>query len=437
MAPGDIHHTLDQVLNQITTANSIAALSVTLRNNLPRETRDAILASSLSGGQDPLSVLDMRVNTLGVLYIMSARLSLPGAHPPPHQLILEFCERFIPEQARFAPERMTLLARGIARYAEQSDRAAWAIAPLSNLVQRYPPHLSYLTSIHAVFLLTCVSTWHFTEALPILSVPITEIDTSLSDLNYNDNLLYHYSGGIALAALKRWSEAEEFFEICFTSPGTVPSAIQLEALKKWKLVQLISKGTASNPPKYTHPHLPRLFKNTHYHAFASAYPHNAELLRTIFEKEKPYFHGEKNLGLIQQALDRAPRWALKKLTATYLTLGLADIGKAVKIESEEEVRELILSMIESKDISAKISADGAVTFYDPPPQFTKDQVDQVLRDVQDQAGALQVLDLEMGRSKEFLNKAVRNREDFSGGGEEEIYGLLGGGAVWEDPAMFS
>jgi len=36
---------------------------------------------------------------------------------------------------------------------------------------------------------------------------------------------------------------------------------------------------------------------------------------------------------------------LKKLTATYVTLHLADIGRAVKIDSEEEVRALLLSMV--------------------------------------------------------------------------------------------
>lgn len=36
---------------------------------------------------------------------------------------------------------------------------------------------------------------------------------------------------------------------------------------------------------------------------------------------------------------------LKKLTATYLTLGMAEIAKAVKINSEVEVRNLLLSMV--------------------------------------------------------------------------------------------
>ena len=43
-------------------------------------------------------------------------------------------------------------------------------------------------------------------------------------------------------ALKRWKEAEEFFEIVVTSPAQTPAAIQLEALKKLTLVQLILYG---------------------------------------------------------------------------------------------------------------------------------------------------------------------------------------------------
>jgi len=129
---------------------------------------------------------------------------------------------------------------------------------LYHLVTRYPPDGSYLTTLHPLFVLvspswpffsssfsctqSCVATRHFTVALPVLQVPITNIDTSLSDLTYIDNLKYHYIGGIALTALRRWDEAEDFFEICIGSPAVVPSAVQLEALKKLKLVQLIARG---------------------------------------------------------------------------------------------------------------------------------------------------------------------------------------------------
>ena len=158
-------------------------------------------------------------------------------------------------------------------------------------------------------------------------------------------------------------------------------------------------------------------------------------MREIYDKERQVFQADRNLGLIQQAALRAPRWVLKRLTGTYVTLHLSDIGKVVKMDGEEEVRALLLSMvgfslilfvfrlrkfgffdeclqdvslaphqIESSDITAQIDVNGTVTFSDPPAQFTKEQVDGVLRDVQEQTALLVYLEQEVGRSKEYLSK---------------------------------
>jgi len=69
MAPSDASVSLDSIINEITTANNASMLHM-LRNAIPKESRETILSSTLAGGQDPLTVLDMRQNTLGVLYIM-------------------------------------------------------------------------------------------------------------------------------------------------------------------------------------------------------------------------------------------------------------------------------------------------------------------------------------------------------------------------------
>lgn len=47
---------------------------------------------------------------------------------------------------------------------------------------------------------------------------------------------------MCLAALRRWSEAQECFEVVVGAPAQTPAAIQLEALKKLMLVQLILYG---------------------------------------------------------------------------------------------------------------------------------------------------------------------------------------------------
>ncbi|KAF9056972.1 hypothetical protein BJ165DRAFT_67 [Panaeolus papilionaceus] len=108
-------------------------------------------------------------------------------------------------------------------------------------------------------------------------------------------------------------------------------------------------------------------------------------LRELVAKEKSVFAAEKNLGLIHQAIARALRWVIKKLTATYFTLRLSDIAKRVGIQSEDEVRAVLLSMIESNELTAQVSSSNTVTFTDPTPSFTKAEVEEILGKSQDQA----------------------------------------------------
>ena len=61
---------LDSLLTQITTSDNPAALNHVLKNFAPKDVRDTILASTLSDGGDPLTVLDVVQNTIGVLYIL-------------------------------------------------------------------------------------------------------------------------------------------------------------------------------------------------------------------------------------------------------------------------------------------------------------------------------------------------------------------------------
>ncbi|KAJ7848700.1 hypothetical protein B0H14DRAFT_3138174 [Mycena olivaceomarginata] len=156
-----------------------------------------------------------------------------------------------------------------------------------------------------------------------------------------------------------------------TAPGAVPAALHFEVLKKLRLVQLISRGAVLPLPKYAHSSLSRILKNPVYNELINTYPQNTERLH----KEKQMFSSDRNVGLVTQAIDRAPPWTLKKPMATYVTLGLSDIVRVVGIQSEDEVRALGLSMIETGDISAQISTSSTVTFSDRPPQISKDEVD--------------------------------------------------------------
>ena len=164
----------------------------------------------------------------------------------------------------------------------------------------------------------------------------------------------------------------------FNFSSSDPSVFQVEAAKKLLLVQLIlhgkvrtkyspevsiQHGTQALPlPKYTHPMVSNL-KGTVYNALARIYP-NLEQVHAIATKEaaafavvSPRFLGlhekmcvdvfakDDNLGLLGLVVDRAPRWAIRKLTETYLTLSLPEIGRAAGMENIEEVRRVVVSMV--------------------------------------------------------------------------------------------
>ncbi|EKM56836.1 uncharacterized protein PHACADRAFT_254170 [Phanerochaete carnosa HHB-10118-sp] len=425
--------TLDELVQYLTTTTgSAATVNGTLKTFGTKETRDTLLASTLGSGQDPLEVLSPETNTLGYLYILAARLDVSGALPPQIQHVESFCKRFTPEHARLAPDRISALAKGIVK--ASGENIKHALDPLCSIVLRYPPKPTYLTSVHPIFLHACVTARHFAAALPVLSTPIVDIDTTISDLHYNDNLLYHYAGGVVFAVLKRWREAEEFFEIVVTSPAQTPAAIQFEALKKLTLVQLILYGKAIQPPKYTNNQLIRMIKNSPYNTLGKAYPQTAASLTAIVQKDVEAFRSDQNLGLVQQVIDRASRWLIKKLTLTYITLGLTDIGKEVGVEAEE-VRVIVLNMIEIGDINASISIDGNVTFADSTPQFTKADVDAALARAQEQSKLLRDVERALNSSKDYLQKALKHKDD-AWGMDEDMYSTPPSGA-WAEESMYA
>ncbi|KAI0795629.1 hypothetical protein C8Q75DRAFT_712166 [Abortiporus biennis] len=396
-------HPIQAILQDIATTNDPIKLNNQLKT-LSKDSRENILASLLPGGEDPLNALDPEFNTIGCLWILVARLNSNQTPYPDARIIEQFCKRFKPQHAKHASDKVTALANSIYRIAQASNNLRYALEPLYELVTRYPPTRSHLTTIHPLFLSVCVATQSFQAALPVLLHPIMEIDTSISNITYNDNLQYHYAGGIAFGALKRWKEAEEFFEICVTAPGQAPAAIQLEALKKLTLVQLILYGKALPTPKYTHSTLVRLLKSSPYGTLSRSYPLSVPTLSQLIHKDIETFNNEKNMGLVQQAIERAPRWLISKLTSTYLTLGLDDIAKEVGGITPDEVRTTILRMIELGEINAKISADGTVTFADSQVTVTKAEVDKALLQAQEQSKVLLQLERAMNLNKDYLTK---------------------------------
>jgi len=409
------------------------------------------LFGGLIDGADPLLNMGLGTGggrqaaayTLGTLYMLSARLSMPSPPQTSFQTIVEWCATFEPHQARLASDRVTKLARGIVYWAEQQGHPEDALEPLRLLVTRYPPSPAYLTNVHPIFVQLCCTTRHFMLALPILSTPITEIDKEISDLHYTDNLVYHYCGGVALGALKRYREAVDFFEITVSSPAAVASAIQVEAYKKLSLIQLILYGKTSPPPKYTSPAVSRAFRNSSstqpYLKFINAVElSDAESARKLV-KEVDAFQVDNNLGLLKQVLDRLPWLAVKKLKETYMKLSLEEIGREVGLsatwDDPKGARALIVDMIAAGELSALIHPDGTVSFEEESallPAPSKIQIETALEQARDAVERLAELDRTIGRSREYIQKALHQRDSGGMGWQDDESMMPPMRESWED-----
>lgn len=80
------------------------------------------------------------------------------------------------------------------------------------------------------------------------------------------------------------------------------------------------------------------------------------------------------------------------------------------------------------------SGTTTVTFSDPTPSFTAEEVDRVLLQLQNHASILSDLDGQIGRSTNFLSKVVKSQgsrdTEWAGGYDEEMSML--GNTVWSE-----
>lgn len=67
------------------------------------------------------------------------------------------------------------------------------------------------------------------------------------------------------------------------------------------------------------------------------------------------------------------------------------------------------------EITANLEND-TLTFIDEKPNFRPEDVEKALAEAQLQCRKLALLDQEVGRSKEFLQKALKDRDSGGGGG---------------------
>ena len=238
-------------------------------------------------------------------------------------------------------------------------------------VRNSPEHL---TSVHANALQLALVAKLFKPVLGLLHQRVLHVTKEL--MQPRDFLLYFYYGGMCLAAVKEMSKALEMFQLGFTMPCQALNEIMVELHKKYVLVSLIVHGEVQPLPKYTANLVQRLIKNccSEYNEIATACgTHEVSEVQLAVEKHKAVLQRDNNYGLAKQALEAVYSRNIQRLTQTFVTLSLTDIGEQVKLGGAEKAKKRVLEMIERDMIVATIDEQMGMVSFDTEPDKTSSQ----------------------------------------------------------------
>lgn len=234
------------------------------------------------------------------------------------------------------------------------------ITNLFMAIQRYPPRT--LTPVHHFVVRQCCKLRTYDLAIPLLDQPIDHFFKS-HHLTYHDHLLYHFYGGLCLTALRDYSRASMFFSMTLAAGGRDTSLIQLDAYKKYILVELIHRAKLPEFPRTTHNNVRRALEilSVPYLDLADVFLQDSTNVNQVVEKYRADFARDGNTGLLNSALASIPSHKILKISQVYSSLRLSQIGSKLSI-SESEVKGTLASMVADNRISATIDSEGWVAF---------------------------------------------------------------------------
>ena len=157
-----------------------------------------------------------------------------------------------------------------------------AVVPIRSAILRLDPTGSTFTSSHLVFARLCLEARAFQKASPVLDndifhvppftqkaatslghkFPCSQHETSASfitvpsgltdKVDYRDYLQYFLFGAMLYMGSKNWARAQFFLEVVIIAPtSNTASMIQVEAYKKWVLVNLMVNGKVSSMKNFS------------------------------------------------------------------------------------------------------------------------------------------------------------------------------------------
>ncbi|WPH00083.1 Hypothetical protein R9X50_00290600 [Acrodontium crateriforme] len=441
-----------------------ANLSPKVYNVKARNYLDALSKISSSawtqrvGKQSLLDTLDPAVHSIAYMHALLQHISVAGKDKGRLEALLAcavtFFSSFDPVQIRYASEEWGKLLTWLFDGVSKVEDADFGI--LSTAMLRLDPTGGTFTSYHLRLVRLCLEAGQPSQALPVLNKNIYAFPQNLAKITSEEILCeendlsnwfitprsgfttslsaeqileYYLLGAQVYIGQRNWSRARLFLEFVLLtpSPGHVPSALQVEAYKKWILIGLLDIGRVYPLPKTIDPFAVKSIKT-----IAKSY----ECLGEDFDKRdwKKYqaeldigtqiWVEDGNLTLAKEAGDAILRYRVIDLQKTFAALPVSRVAYNLDLP-RDHTRQLLTTMISEGHLHASLnenpkdSADPVLRFnYDPPVSSTPEEQDEELKNqtkrVEELVMFIRDADRRLQLSKEYVESQRRIKRSFAG-----------------------
>ncbi|RMZ86760.1 hypothetical protein DV736_g6017, partial [Chaetothyriales sp. CBS 134916] len=367
--------------------------------------------------KDGLERLSYSTHTIAYLIVLNAVIDqatasgkaaprqLPAALLPDGSLwpyISHILVEFDAIQARYAGSFLLKIVDVVAKGAEQARNIVPAIQLLHNVILRLDPTSSTLTSTHCIYVRLCLLAGAYREGIDIVERPIYHIpaagdkptsvrpysyicqshETSAIYLTPNTGLTlkitsrayleYYIWGALCYIAVGQYEKAIPLLKIVILAPTQqqVSSLVQVEAYKKWVLLNLLLYGEVreiKGAQATTLRNIRAIAKV--YDCVADAFrSRDVKRLQAEIAEAGDVWEVDMNYGLIVEVFRAHRRFAVINLDNTYTALPVSEVARQTSPDPDNvsETISYLRSLIQSAHLNATLTP-------------SKDGSDQILR----------------------------------------------------------
>jgi hypothetical protein len=182
-----------------------------------------------------------------------------------------------------------------------------------------------------------------------------DIEVKESPIQIQDYLTFHYYSALIHIGYKNYQSALEHFMLVLIVPGKSVSQVQIESVKKGILIDLLTLKDEQDERFKKLIHRAPNDKEKYavlYSQFRTA--SNIDQWKTHLLEDKQLFENDNNWGLLQQVTNvyfPSKILALKE----FKLLSFSQLGEYIGIRSVDEVETILVELIQSGKLNAKIS----------------------------------------------------------------------------------